>query len=331
MAAELSVELSDLRGWGHQVRRAGGHCTMLSTYVATNVPDGDFGRILSLIQGDYESMATTVREALSTDGHRLDLAGDSLHATMRHFADADADVAQSFGLGARITDDGSAAAAFSDGGGTTAAAPTSGGETLPEVSFGWLFDKACELISWVGGPDLRSWVTEQIAGDVDKASTQASAWANAATAMRAVEADLDRGERAIERTWTGDAATAAQAYLDQWLASLRQQASSLDQIGSYLHDMVQQAVEMAQVVVDIVKEIISIISAGWSMASIPIYGQIKLVDKVKDAIKLVNDARKVITVFWNALKLVVDGIKLTVTVFTSESLPAAPALPGAVA
>jgi hypothetical protein len=147
--------------------------------------------------------------------------------------------------------------------------------------------------------------------------------------MRAVEGNLDRGDAAIRDVWTGKAATSAGAYLDQWLSSLRSQAGAMDQISGYLRDMVQQAVDMAQVVVDIVKEIVSIISAGWSMASIPIYGEIKLVEKVKDAIKLVNDARKVITVFWNALKLVIDGITMTAHAFEAESLPSAPSLPGA--
>lgn len=327
---EMAVELSDLRGWSDQVGRAGTSCTALSEYLASTVPDGDFGRILSLITGDYEAMATTVRESLGTDGDRLCLAQGSLVAVAKDLRSTDESVAQDFGAGARITDDGSAAGAFSDRGSTTAAAPSGGGETLPEVSFGWLFDKACELISWVGGPDLRSWVTDQIAGDVGKASTQASAWANAADALRAVDDNLDRGDAAIRRVWTGRAATAASAYIDQWLSSLRSQAEAMDQVSGYLRDMVQQAVDMAQVVVDIVKEILSIISAGWSMAAIPIYGEIKLVDKVKDAIKLVNDARKVITVFWNALTMVVDGIKMTVHAFEAESLPGPPSVPGAV-
>ena len=54
------------------------------------------------------------------------------------------------------------------------------------------------------------------------------------------------------------------------------------------------------------REIFSIISAGWSMASIPIYGEIRLVEKVKDAIKLANDARKVISVFADFLVMVRD-------------------------
>jgi uncharacterized protein YukE len=316
MAAELAVELSDLKGWGAQVGRAGDDCAALSSYVAANVPDGDFGRILDLITGDYEAMAATVRGALTTDGQRLGLTESSLLAVGRDFRHTDEHVAQEFGVGARITDDGSAAGCFTDSGTTTAAAPSTGGQSLPEVSFGWLFDKACELISWVGGPDLRAWVTDQIAGDVGKAETQASAWANA-------------GDAGIRRTWTGDAASSASAYIDQWLTSLKNQAKAMDQVSGYLEDMVQQAVDMAQVVVDIVKEILSIISAGWSMACIPIYGEIKLVDKVKDAIKLVNDARKVITVFWNALKTVIDGITMVAHSFEADSLPGAPSVPGA--
>jgi hypothetical protein len=41
--SQLTVELSDLGGWSRQVGRAGGQCTDLSSYVATNIPDGDFG------------------------------------------------------------------------------------------------------------------------------------------------------------------------------------------------------------------------------------------------------------------------------------------------
>jgi hypothetical protein len=81
---------------------------------------------------------------------------------------------------------------------------------------------------------------------------------------------------------------------------------------------------MAQVVVDIVKFIVSTAAAAWSNAYIPIYGQIKLVDKVRDLIKLVNDARKVITVFWSAIVLIKDGIVMVAHSFDVDALPPAP-------
>ena len=89
----------------------------LGDYVATNMPDGDFGRILSLISGEYESMVTQVHSALGLDGTRLDDTGAALAASATHYAHTDAHVAQDFGVGAAITDDGHA------GGASTTLAP----------------------------------------------------------------------------------------------------------------------------------------------------------------------------------------------------------------
>lgn len=326
MGNELRVELADLRAYADQVGRAGGDCTDLADYLDTHVPDGDFGRILSLVTGDYEHLAQQVRTALGTDGTRLAHTRSSLRACAADYQKTDAHIAQDLGGGAHIADDGHAGGAFSDTGTTTAAAAASGGEQLPEVSFGWIFDKACELIRWLGGPDLRAEVTEQIAGNVDKASLQAAAWDNAGAALGAVRSNLTRGTGAIAHTWEGKAAHSSASYLDRWIVSLGDQSSAMSQVASYLRDMITQAVDVAQVIVDAVREICSIISAGWSMASIPIYGEIKLVDKVKDAIKLVNDARKVISVFWNFLRMIKDYLLYAADCFSSTSLPPAPAV-----
>ena len=51
-----------------------------------------------------------------------------------------------------------------------------------------------------------------------------------------------------------------------------------------------------------------------------------LVDKVRGAIKLAKDARKVITVFWNLLVMIKDFFTYSVDYFRSDSLPAAPAV-----
>ena len=325
MGDGLRVELADLRGWADQVGRAGGDCDALAAYVATHVPDGDFGRILSLVTGDYEALAHQVRAGLGADGSRLGATRSSLRASAADFRTTDARVAQELGVGARISDDGRAAA-FHDVGTTTAAPPATGGEQLPEVSFGWALDRACELIGWLGGPDLRREVTEQVAGDVGKASLQASAWDHAGLALAAVGQNLSHGSGVIGRTWAGAAAASAGAYVHRWETALGGQSAAMAQVADHLRDMVTQAVDVAQIVVDLVREICSIISAGWSMASIPIYGEIRLVEKVKDAIKLANDARKVISVFASFLVMVRDYLGYAVHCFTSESLPPPPAV-----
>ena len=71
MDGQLRVELADLRGYADQVGRAGEACASLADYVATFVPDGDFGRILSLITPDYEHLVLRVRDTLEADSTRL--------------------------------------------------------------------------------------------------------------------------------------------------------------------------------------------------------------------------------------------------------------------
>jgi hypothetical protein len=102
-------------------------------------------------------------------------------------------------------------------------------------------------------------------------------------------------------------------------------------MAGYLNDAIDQAVKMAQCVVDIIRTVISVVSAGLSNAAIPFYGQWKLIKSVKEAITMVNSARKVIMVFWNFLNVVKSFIHLCISTFSADALPPAPsaaAVPG---
>jgi hypothetical protein len=89
--------------------------------------------------------------------------------------------------------------------------------------------------------------------------------------------------------------------------------------------MIRQAVDMAQVVVDIIKTVISLASAALSSAYIPFWGQWKLIKSAKEALTLINNARKVIQAFWNALVMIKDGIVMVAHSFSIDALPPAPA------
>ena len=324
MTAELAVELSDLGGWAAQVGRAGTDAATIGDYASSHVADGDFGAILEMITGDYEALLPQFHGVLAADGTGLRAASDTLRALQADFRQTDAQVAQNFGAGQAITDDGSAAG-FSDAGSATPVpAPSSGGEQLPEVSFGFLLDQVCELLSYIGGPDPREYVTKWIAGDIEKAGMQASAWEHAGECLRQVERNLAAGSSAIGRTWRGEASVAAGAHMDQWRTSLGDQSRGMAQMGGHLRDMARQAVDMAQVVVDIIKTVISLASAALSSAYIPFYGQWKLIESAREALTLINNARKVITVFWNALVMIKDGIVMVAHSFSVDALPPAP-------
>jgi hypothetical protein len=195
----------------------------------------------------------------------------------------------------------------------------------PEVSFGFIFDKICDLVTWVGGPDPREYVTKWIAGDLDKAARHVAAWRAVAACCDVVEQNLAWGRKSIAGTWTGSAADAARSHVERWGASLTEQAGAMRTMGDHLWDMVGQAVQMAQVVVDIIRTVISFLSAALSNASIPFYGQWKLIQSVKEAITMINSARKVINAFWQMLNLLIDTIQMCVNAFTATKLPPAPA------
>lgn len=323
---ELAVELSRLRGWGDQVGRAGATMSQMGAEASDHISDGDFGRMLELVTGDYESMLPAFHALLPEAGHRLDATAVALREVAADYAETDRQVAQSFGVGAAITDDGGAASS-PDVAGTALSSPSGSGVQLPEVTFGFPFDQACDLLGAIGLPDPREYVTAWIVGDVAKADRQAACWDHYADVTDAVRQNLEHGNGAVAESWRGEAATRASATMDAWAAALAGHAGGMRDMGEHLRDMVQQALDVAQTIVDTVKFFISLMAAAWSNAYIPIYGQIKLVEKVRDAFRLINDARRVLMVFWTFLHVVKDVITSLVHVFTAQGLPETPALP----
>lgn len=321
----FAVELPDLRGWAAQVRRAGADSTGLSGYAGTHIPDGDFGRILEVITGDYESILPQVQAVLTQNGRRLTETGALLTAIAKDFQNVDARVAKTFDPHAPDvhygcpTGFGDADRAF------PLPAPSGNGASLPVVSFGFPWNQLCDLMSAIGGPDPRVHVTRWIAGDIDKAARQASAWELTAGGLRGVAANLARGAEKIDGTWEGHTATKAASHTQRWIRALEEQAGGMEQVGGHLRDMVAQAVDLAQVVVDIFKFIIAIATAAWAKAYIPIYGQVELIETVRDLIRMVKRAIKAIGVFTSALVVIKDALLMAVHSLDVQRLPAASA------
>ncbi|MBP2471741.1 uncharacterized protein YukE [Crossiella equi] len=325
----IAVEISDLRGWAGQVGRASGDLGAAHTYATGSIADADFGRILELITADYAAMLGKAHGILAADGKGLAAEQSALSASAEEYKEADRKsrdhITQVGGTTLHTSDDG-VANGFDD---VTAprgklTPPSPGGAQLPEVSFGWVLDRVCDLVVWVGGPDPREYVTKWIAGDIGKASTQVSAWRAVADCVDAVQANLSSGKTAIGRTWTGAASDAAGAQMGRWGTALTEQSGKMRELAKHLHDCVDQAVKMAQCVVDIIKTVISIVTAALSNAAIPAYGQWKLIKTVKEAITMINNARKVIMAFWNVVTMVKSFIIYAASVFTTDKLPTAP-------
>lgn len=334
MATDVTVELADLRGWARQVDRAAEDLASARRYATQHIADADFGRILELITGPYAGLISSFHTVLAEDSDRLAKTGDALESVATAYREADARASGRLtplagGQVGVITDDG-VANGFDDVGSPGAAlVPPAGAGAgmpdLPEVSFGFLFDKVCDLVVWVGGPDPREKVTRWLAGDIDKAARHVFAWRAVADCLDVVESNLRAGRNSITRTWSGDAASAAVAHMDRWTSSLDTQAGAMRRMGQHLWDMIDHAVKMAQVVVDIIRTLVSLVSAALSNAAIPGYGQWKLIKTVKEGITMVWQAIKVVQVFLNALTMLIHTIELCVDYFSISKLPPAPA------
>ncbi|MEZ5097889.1 MAG: hypothetical protein R2731_18520 [Nocardioides sp.] len=324
----MAAELSDLRGWSTQVGRAGTHCQNLSGYLGDHVTDGEFGRILELISADYERLIPVFTQTLATDGQRLTATSRSLAEIADDYARTDSRVAEGFGRPG-FREDGLGGTGFYDVAAVVPAAPSCDTRALPKVSFGFVFDKICDLTTWIIGVDPREYVTRWIAGDIEKAALQASAWQHVSDCLDGVETNLETGQRAIRSTWIGRAAAGSEAYVEQWLASLREQSSATAQVGRHVRDMIRSAVDLAQNVVDIIRMIISICSAALSSSYIPLWGQWKAVQTIKEAWELFKTARKAIQAFWLILTTIKDLLVSMAHVVTADRLPDVPAVPAA--
>ena len=251
----------------------------------------------------------------------------ALQALKEDYRETDSRVAQEFGSGAAITDDGGAGG-FSDVASAVPSAPSSGGAELPEVSFGAIFDTVCDVIAWIGGPDPREYVTRWIVGDMGKAGIARLVVGGSERGAQGGRAQP--GRRARPRSARPGRARRPPRRRPRSTSGSPRSASrpaGMSQVGRHMVDMIGQALDMAQVVVDIIKTVISMVSAALAGASIPIFGQAKLIKTVKDAIVLINNARKVITVFWNALVMIKDAFDMVVERLRGREAPAGPEHP----
>jgi uncharacterized protein YukE len=192
---------------------------------------------------------------------------------------------------------------------------------LPEVSFGAVLNAVDSAIDWVFGVSLRREVTDLLVGDTQKLSGQVEEWKSLADALDAIHTNLSVGLIEIQRTWKGDASDAMASYFAQWLTYLTDQAATLRKVSAGLDDMGRNALDMAQTVCDLVRTIIDVVSAGLANASIPFYGQWKLIESVKEAITMVYRAIQVIKVFHDLITLVKDTVVLAYDVFETDAVP----------
>ncbi|RYB94502.1 hypothetical protein EUA93_09195 [Nocardioides oleivorans] len=323
MGTQVTVEISDLRGYADVVDDMATYLGRASGYADTHCNATDFGLLLDPLASDYSALLPRMKTLLSDQVALMKANATAIDQTLQDFLTTDAQEAERHGGQATITDDGTSASYYGNPL-TEFGSPTPDESDLPEIDFGFPFDQLAWALEKICGYDVRREVTDYLAGDVVEVSRQSNAWYMVGSATGSYSWCLRNANVIVARTWTGDAAESTIQRMDEWKESLDQQGTDFHQVGAHLADIAADAVDMAQLAVDLIKYAIDLIAAAWSSQWIPVYGQAKFVKKAWDAYQIVKKAWDKISEFLDVLNLVLSSLEIIYSSLNPVELPAAP-------
>ena len=322
-AREMQVDLSELDGYVGLVQRASDDLKAVTASAGHGVTQSDFGPILELMMGAYNTLVPRMHAALEQDGVRMADHADALKATARDFTLTEAGVAQTYGSQAYDARNGSTS--FRDVVETTIARakPTQG--ELPKVSFGQPYDIVCDLIAMLTGFDVRAELAEKIGGDTVGASTQGSCWGSLGKSVGSVATNLESGAQTVAGSWTGTASTSARANMAQWVGKLDAQAGKMVQMGETLVQICKDAWQTAMCVVQTIKSAVQAVSSALATMGIPGVGWARVVQACYQAFQALMKAFNVLKKFFAILKSVKSYMEMVKDYFDPAELPSATA------
>lgn len=320
----LQVDLPELRGYGELVDGLSTDLGTLSTQAEVFCRTSDFGRIVEEMTDDYATLLPQLKELFAENERVMGQYAAALDRTAVDYERSDDHAAESLGYTDGITG-GSGSARFRPADPidyTVSPYPTEA--ELPEVSFGFLFDRLAWALDTCCGWDVRAEVTELIAGDVVDLSTQAKCWDLISDRLASVRTTLGEGHSRIGESWRGYASSVHAIELIGWDTALQSQVDGLSELGTHLENVARDAVNTAQLVVDCIRLAVELIASAWALQYIPVYGQVKFVQKAWDAYKRASEATAYIRMLIATLRTVKSFIQVLVDELTPSILPNRP-------
>lgn len=324
-AGPLEVDLPTMRGYAGYLDDLSRDLGAIAYRAETTCTTADFGRMLEDLCGDYEALLPTLHQVLNDQERLMRDYGTAVDALTLDFERTDDGVARAFKGADGITGGGSTSSAFAGlGPSGTVPTPHPTESAIPEVSFGFVFDKLAWALEEFCGFDVRREVTDFLAGDVVGLTTQAVCWEQLGTRIGLHHDGLVTAQRLASSQWHGEAANSHFAAMIAWDGPLEDQSTMFPELGAYLRELGKQAVHTAQFVVDCIRLAIDLILGAWSLMYIPIVGQARFVKKAWDAYKQASKATAYLRMLWSFLRTVKDYIRVLHDTLTPASLPSAP-------
>ena len=322
---ELRVDLPDMRGYAGLLDAVRLELGAVHAQVETYCANADFGRIVEDLTSDYAALLPHLHALLAENESVMRSFAVALDQQTMDYERTDERVADSFGGRGIHGGSGTNSADFrAASSGASHPSPSPSQADLPEVSFGFLFDKLAWALETFVGWDVRREVTDWIAGDVVDLSRQASCWAIASTRLEGCRSDLGAGLSRIARSWEGLAAQQHTLSMITWDVALTSQSTHLARLGTHLEELAQDAVHTAQFVVDCIRLAVDLITSAWALQYIPIYGQAKFVAKCWDAYKTASKATAYLRMLLSTIRAVKSFVVICIDELTVSSLPSRP-------
>ena len=323
-AGELQVDLPELRGYAVLLDQVRSDLGAAHAQAETYCRDADFGKILEDLTGDYAALLPQLVELLAENEQLMKQYALAVDRQAMDYERTDDHVSDGFG-GAGITGSATGTARFAPTASSdhlSTPGPTEG--ELPQVSFGFLFDKLAWALDTFTGFDVRASVTDWIAGDVVGLSTHASCWELVSQRLECCERNIAAGQARVYATWGGLAANQHASGMIVWGTALQSQTSGLADLAQHLKELCVDAVDTAQFVVDCIRLAIDLVTSAWALQYIPVYGQAKFVQKAWDAYKTASKATAYLRMLWSAIRAVRSFLVMCLDQLHPSMLPAKP-------
>lgn len=172
-----------------------------------------------------------------------------------------------------------------------------------------------EIIDQIIGQNLEQELTSWVGGNYGQLLSIRDCWNNAGWAIDDINTNLTAGLSTLygqssgamtDPHWNGNAAGAFYNHMIGWSAALSQDRDACFTVRDKISDLAEAAKEALTTILQAIKTIVSLISGVSTSIEIPVWGEYEAAKAVWEAIKLINNVRKVVSAFINTVKLAVD-------------------------
>lgn len=171
------------------------------------------------------------------------------------------------------------------------------------------------IIDYFTGWNIEQELTNWVGGNYGQLLSIRDCWNSAGWALDDVNANLTAGISTLydqsggamnNPHWSGNAADGFYQYMTQWRSALEEDRDACFTIRDQLTALAGQAKDTLTVILQGINTMVSLIGSAGASVEIPLWGEYKIGKAVWEAVKLINNIRKIVSAFTNSVKMAVD-------------------------